>query len=64
LIFPFDFSTPLIFPDLGGNVAEWAEKKDGKGELQGASADRPADAKQAMNRAGLEYQGFRVVKEK
>jgi Prolyl oligopeptidase family/Sulfatase-modifying factor enzyme 1 len=53
----------MVF-DLGGNVAEWVETKDGKGELQGGSADRPADAKQATNRPGLEYQGFRVVKEK
>ncbi|HEV3025449.1 MAG TPA: SUMF1/EgtB/PvdO family nonheme iron enzyme, partial [Pirellulales bacterium] len=50
--------------DLGGNVAEWVTKKDDKGELQGGSADRPADAKQATNRPALEYQGFRVVKEK
>jgi dipeptidyl aminopeptidase/acylaminoacyl peptidase len=53
----------LVF-DLGGNVAEWVTKKDGTGVLQGGSADRPADAKQGANRAALEYQGFRVVKEK
>jgi dipeptidyl aminopeptidase/acylaminoacyl peptidase len=53
----------MVF-DLGGNVAEWVEKKDGKGELQGGSADRPADAKQGTSRPALEYQGFRVVKER
>jgi dipeptidyl aminopeptidase/acylaminoacyl peptidase len=53
----------MVF-DLGGNVAEWVTKKDGKGVLQGGSADRSADAKQETNRAALEYQGFRVVKEK
>ena len=47
--------------DLGGNVAEWVVKKDGTGVLKGGSADQPADAKQAANRAGPEYQGFRVV---
>jgi len=52
----------LIF-DLGGNVAEWVLKKDGKGVLHGGSADRPADAKQGSNRAAPEYQGFRVVRE-
>ncbi len=50
--------------DLGGNVAEWVVKKDDTGELQGGSADRPADAKQTTNKAGREYQGFRVIKGK
>ncbi len=52
----------MVF-DLGGNVAEWVTKKDGKGLLQGGSADRPADVKQGENKAAAEYQGFRVVKE-
>ena len=50
--------------DLGGNVAEWVVKKDGTGMLKGGSADQPADARQADNRAAPEYQGFRVVEEK
>jgi dienelactone hydrolase len=49
--------------DLGGNVAEWVTTKDGKGLLQGGSADRPADAKQGANDAGPGYRGFRVVKD-
>jgi dipeptidyl aminopeptidase/acylaminoacyl peptidase len=53
----------MVF-DLGGNVAEWVLTKGGKGTVRGGSADRAADAKQATNRPGLEYQGFRVVKEK
>jgi hypothetical protein len=48
---------------LGGNVAEWVARKDGKGVLQGSSADWPVDAKQGANGAGLEYRGFRVVKD-
>jgi dipeptidyl aminopeptidase/acylaminoacyl peptidase len=50
--------------DLGGNVAEWVEKKDGSGELRGGSADAPADVKHRVNPAAPEYRGFRVVKEK
>jgi len=53
----------MVF-DLGGNVAEWVMAKDGKGTLQGGSADQPADSKWGDNRAALEYQGFRVVREK
>jgi dipeptidyl aminopeptidase/acylaminoacyl peptidase len=55
--------TVAVF-DLGGNVAEWIEKKDGSGEVHGGSADAPADAKQRVNPAALEYRGLRVVKEK
>jgi formylglycine-generating enzyme required for sulfatase activity len=50
--------------DLGGNVAEWVEKKDGTGELRGGSGDSPADAKNHANPAAPEYRGLRVVKEK
>jgi dipeptidyl aminopeptidase/acylaminoacyl peptidase len=50
--------------DLGGNVAEWVEKKDGTGELRGGSADAPADVKLRVNSAAPDYRGFRVVKEK
>ncbi|HZY83952.1 MAG TPA: prolyl oligopeptidase family serine peptidase, partial [Gemmataceae bacterium] len=49
--------------DLGGNVAEWVTAKDGKGELRGGSADRPADARRRRADAALEYRGFRVVRE-
>jgi formylglycine-generating enzyme required for sulfatase activity len=51
------------FFDLGGNVAEWVRKKDGKGELMGGSADAPADARQRISSAAPEYRGFRVVEE-
>jgi dipeptidyl aminopeptidase/acylaminoacyl peptidase len=50
--------------DLGGNVAEWVEKKDGTGELRGGSADAPADAKNRANFAGPDYRGLRVVKDR
>lgn len=50
--------------DLGGNVAEWVEKKDGSGELRGGSADTPADEKHRVSPAAPEYRGFRVLKEK
>src|SRR5262249_48672631 len=50
--------------DLGGNAAEWVEKKDGTGELRGGSADAPADVKLRVNPAAHDYRGFRVVKEK
>ncbi len=49
------------FFDLGGNVAEWVQTKDGKGRLAGGSADTPADAKQRTSQAAPEYRGFRVV---
>jgi dipeptidyl aminopeptidase/acylaminoacyl peptidase len=49
--------------DLGGNVAEWVMRKDGKGIVRGGSADAPADAKQKTNQAGPEYRGFRVIVE-
>ena len=51
----------LVF-DLGGNVAEWTEGKDGKGKILGGSADRPGDAKQPGTTAAAAYIGFRVVK--
>jgi hypothetical protein len=44
-------------------VAEWVTAKDGKGELRGGSADRPADARRRRADAALEYRGFRVVRE-
>lgn len=47
--------------DLGGNVAEWVEGKDGKGMLRGGSADLPADAKGKGPEAGTNYRGFRVT---
>ena len=49
--------------DLGGNVAEWVTTENGKGKLMGGSADQPADAKTLNWDAGLEYRGFRVVRE-
>lgn len=49
--------------DLGGNVAEWAESADGKGELFGGSADRPADAKTQGQPSRLPFAGFRVIRE-
>jgi dipeptidyl aminopeptidase/acylaminoacyl peptidase len=47
--------------DLGGNVAEWVRRKDGKGVLRGGSADRPADVRGGGQEAGEEYRGLRVV---
>jgi dipeptidyl aminopeptidase/acylaminoacyl peptidase len=49
--------------DLGGNVAEWAQGKDGKGVLRGGSADQPADVKAARLEAAPAYRGFRVVRD-
>ena len=46
--------------DLGGNVAEWAMTRDGKGKAIGGSADCPADAKSGCE-PQPEYIGFRVV---
>jgi dipeptidyl aminopeptidase/acylaminoacyl peptidase len=51
----------LVF-DLGGNVAEWALDKDGKGKPLGGSADRPADQKARELAPRPAYIGFRVVK--
>ncbi len=48
--------------DLGGNVAEWAVTQDGRGQLMGGSADRPADAKSGSVEAAAPYRGFRVVR--
>ena len=53
----------LVF-DLGGNVAEWAVAKDGKGQVLGASADRPADPKAREAAPAPAYVGFRVVRPK
>jgi formylglycine-generating enzyme required for sulfatase activity len=47
--------------DLGGNVAEWALTRDGKGKMIGGSADCPADPKSNCAPAP-EYIGFRVVR--
>jgi hypothetical protein len=55
-----DGEEDMVF-DLGGNVAEWVEKKDGQGELRGGCADQPTDAKRGPSRAAPEYRGFRVV---
>jgi dipeptidyl aminopeptidase/acylaminoacyl peptidase len=52
-------SEVMIF-DLGGNVAEWVCGKDGKGIIQGGSADQPAGGKH-RDGAAPEYRGFRVV---
>ncbi|HKN75590.1 MAG TPA: prolyl oligopeptidase family serine peptidase [Candidatus Acidoferrum sp.] len=46
--------------DLGGNVAEWAMTRDGKGKVIGGSADCPADPKSGCE-PQPEYIGFRVV---
>jgi dipeptidyl aminopeptidase/acylaminoacyl peptidase len=51
----------LMF-DLGGNVAEWAVKSDGSGEVLGGSADRAADPKARYGPADLQYTGLRVVR--
>jgi len=53
----------LVF-DLGGNVAEWAVAKDGKGQALGASADCPADQKAREAAPAPAYVGFRVVRQK
>ncbi len=50
----------LLF-DLGGNVAEWALARDGKGKSIGGSADCPADSKSNCASAP-EYIGFRVAR--
>jgi len=54
-----DDEEPLY--DLGGNVAEWAMTRDGKGKVVGGSADCPADARSNCTPAP-EYIGFRVVR--
>ncbi|MEW6736451.1 MAG: prolyl oligopeptidase family serine peptidase, partial [Acidobacteriota bacterium] len=48
--------------DLGGNVAEWAVRKDGTGVLIGGSADKPADLKLRVRLAAASYIGFRVLR--
>ena len=50
----------LVF-DLGGNVAEWVTTSDGKGKVEGGSADCPSDTRSSCG-AALEYTGFRVVR--
>jgi hypothetical protein len=52
---------PRVF-DLGGNVAEWAVSKDGRGLLVGGSADRPSDPRASRGEAEPAYRGFRVVR--
>lgn len=47
--------------DLGGNAAEWALTRDGKGKIIGGSADCPADPRSTCTPAP-EYVGFRVVR--
>jgi formylglycine-generating enzyme required for sulfatase activity len=53
--------TELVF-DLGGNVAEWALGKDGRGVVLGGSADQPQDEKQVQRKPAPAYIGFRVVR--
>jgi len=50
----------LVF-DLGGNVAEWVALSDGKGKVEGGSADCPSDPRSSCV-AAAEYIGFRVVR--
>jgi formylglycine-generating enzyme required for sulfatase activity len=45
--------------DLGGNVAEWAIGKDGKGKTIGGSAERAPGSKQAPTPG---FTGFRVMR--
>ncbi len=47
--------------DLGGNAAEWVATPDGKGKVEGGSADCPADPRSNCA-AAPEYIGFRVVR--
>jgi dipeptidyl aminopeptidase/acylaminoacyl peptidase len=54
-------SQEMVF-DLGGNVAEWVVRKDGKGILRGGSADTVADPKGRRAEPAREYRGFRVVR--
>jgi dipeptidyl aminopeptidase/acylaminoacyl peptidase len=53
----------LLF-DLGGNVAEWAITKEGKGKPVGGSADIPGDAKISpdLRKPSPAYVGLRVVR--
>ena len=51
---------PLLF-DAGGNAAEWVLAPDGKGKVEGGSADCPADARSTCT-PSAEYVGFRVVR--
>jgi dipeptidyl aminopeptidase/acylaminoacyl peptidase len=48
--------------DLGGNVAEWADSADGKGQLCGGSADRPADPTSRERPSKISFAGFRVLR--
>jgi dienelactone hydrolase len=59
--FPGRGEEELVF-DLGGNVAEWAADKDGKGKALGGSADQPTDPKASESNATPTYVGFRVMK--
>ena len=47
--------------DLGGNVAEWVTKDDGRGDIMGLSAVSPRDGKGDYSRPPMSYVGFRVV---
>jgi dipeptidyl aminopeptidase/acylaminoacyl peptidase len=51
---------PLLF-DAGGNAAEWVLAPDGKGKIQGGSADCPSDARSTCT-PSAGYVGFRVVR--
>ena len=59
--FPGRGEEELVF-DLGGNVAEWAVDKEGKGKVLGGSADQPADPKTSGSGAAPAYIGYRVVR--
>jgi len=50
----------MIF-GLGGNAAEWAVDKEGKGKAVGKNAASPADRRRPNN-PPVEYIGFRVAK--
>jgi dipeptidyl aminopeptidase/acylaminoacyl peptidase len=47
--------------DLGGNVAEWVTKDDGRGDIMGLSAVSPRDNLGDYSRPPMSYVGFRVV---
>jgi dipeptidyl aminopeptidase/acylaminoacyl peptidase len=47
--------------DLGGNVAEWVTKEDGRGDIMGLSAVSPRNELGQYSRPPMSYVGFRVV---